>query len=178
MFVYVFNTMISKPIAYLSDKTWRKQFWKKGGILRLSANLAFCISRIKCMQNKNRLKIGLLAFQMIALLKVYKTYGANLSGISDLRRCSNFEVEKQLQFESGKYVNGSHPVASPYRPFKINRRERQHNRLSRIKSSFDLDWQFTQKLKFSDFNDSYLNWFWSAKFEHRLRSLMPARFAP
>ncbi len=72
VFACLLYIIISKSISYLSDKTRRNKCLKKGGLLRLSADLAFGTARTKCMQNKNGLKICRVAFQRIALLKVYQ----------------------------------------------------------------------------------------------------------
>ncbi len=101
-----FDIIILKPVAFLSDNTRRKKCWKNGRLLRFCTDLAFWITRSKCMQNTNGLKISRLALQRIALLKVYKNPGPNLSCIRDCRQCSNFEVhksgQKQLKFEAMK----------------------------------------------------------------------------
>ncbi len=52
VFTSLFKIIISKPISSLSDKTRRKKFWKKVALLRLSADLAFWITRTKCMQKR------------------------------------------------------------------------------------------------------------------------------
>ncbi len=113
--------------------------------------------------NKNGLKFCRIALQMIDVHKVHKNPGPNPSGIRDLRLCSNFEAQKrvqmQLKVESRKNKNGSHTESLPFKPFKIQIRERQHSCLSPFKSLVDLDRQLTQKLKYSDFNDSNLRCF-------------------
>ncbi len=106
MFTGLIYIITSKPISNLRDISRRNNWQKKDGILRLSADLAFLITRTKCMQSKNELNICGIALQRIALLKVYKNPGPNPSGIRDLRQCSDFEaqkrVQKQLKFESQK----------------------------------------------------------------------------
>ncbi len=91
--------------------------WKKGWLSRLSANLAFWITRTKCIQNKNGLKICQIAIQGKTLLNVYKNPGPHPLGIGDLRQCSNFEVQKRLRFESLK---------SEYFNFCVNRRSKSY----------------------------------------------------
>ncbi len=65
---------------------------------------------------------------MFALLKVYENPGPNLTGIRDLRQCSNFKVQKrylkQLQFESRYNKNGSHTKSVRVKSFKKQIRER------------------------------------------------------
>ncbi len=95
VFAGLFYIIISKPISSLSDKTRRKNLLKKNG--SLSVGPAFSIMRTKCMQNKNELQICGIVLQMIALLKVYKHPGPSPSGISDLRQCFNFEVQKRAR---------------------------------------------------------------------------------
>ncbi len=52
VFACLFYIIILKPISYLSDPTRRKKCWKKGELLRLSADLPFWIIRTECTQNK------------------------------------------------------------------------------------------------------------------------------
>ncbi len=74
--------------------------------------------------------------------------------------------------------NCSHMGSMPFKPFKIQIREGPHSCLSPSKRLFDFHRQFTQKLKYSDFNDLNLSCFWISKFEHSLRSLKPDGFGP
>ncbi len=94
VFASLFHIIISKPISYLSNKIRWKKCWKKGGILRLSADLAFWITRTKCMQNKNGQKLCRIALHRKALLKGHKNPGPNPSSIRDLRQCLNFEAQR------------------------------------------------------------------------------------
>ncbi len=94
VFASLFYMIISVLIAYLSDKTRRIKLLKKMGVLRLSADLSFWITRAKCRQNKNGLNICRIALQRIALLQVQKIHGPTPSGISDFNQCPNFEVQK------------------------------------------------------------------------------------
>ncbi len=78
--------------------------------------------------------------------------------------------------------NGSHSESVICKPFEIQIRECQHDNLSQLTRIFDLYWQLTQKLKFSEFNYSHFSCFWilcwTSKFKHCLRSLIPDRFGP
>ncbi len=76
---------------YLSDKT-RRRIVQKGGILRLSADIGFQITRTKRMQTKNWFNICLIALQGITLSEVYKNQGSTQSVIEDRGQRSNFEV--------------------------------------------------------------------------------------
>ncbi len=73
VFASLFDIIISKQLAYLSNKTKRKKFLKKDGLLWFSADLPLWITRTKCMQNKNGLKICRIALQRIALLSLQKS---------------------------------------------------------------------------------------------------------
>ncbi len=72
VFASLFYIIISKPIAHLSDKTRRKKFWIKDRLLKLSADLAFWLTRTKCMQNKNWLKLVESPFRGKLYLKFTK----------------------------------------------------------------------------------------------------------
>ncbi len=85
--------------------------------------------------------------------------------------------KNSLNLSREQNQNGSHTESVPFKLFQIQIRERPHSCLFPLKSLFDLDRQFTQKLKYSDFNDPNVSciWtlFWTSKFEHSLRSLKP-----
>ncbi len=66
---------------------------------------------------------------------------------------------KQLKFESRKNKNGSHEKNVPFEPLLIQIRERSHSCLSPFQRLIDLNRQFKQKSKYSDFNDSNLSCF-------------------
>ncbi len=69
-----------------ADFLFERQNWTKKIVgKRLGADLAFLITRTKCMQNKNGLEICRIALQRIVLLKVYRNPGPNRSGIGDLK---------------------------------------------------------------------------------------------
>ncbi len=138
----MFNIMILKPISHFSEKNRRKKLLKKGGLLRLSADLAFIISRTKDMQNKNGLNISRIALQRNAPRKVDTTSGPHPSDISDLMQCTHFDVQKgskNSQNLSREIIpNGSHSDYLPFISISIPIREQKRQRLSPLKSSFDL----------------------------------------
>ncbi len=93
VFASLHYIIISKPFSYLSDKAARKKLLKKDGLSRLSADLAFWLTRTKSMQSKDGLEICRIALQREALLKIYKYHDPNRSGISNLRQFSKLEVQ-------------------------------------------------------------------------------------
>ncbi len=71
-----------------------------GYIFGLYFDLAFWIICTKCMQNTNGLNMC-----YTGLLKVYRHFGPNPSGLGDLRQCWKFKGQTQLKFESLKSEN-------------------------------------------------------------------------
>ncbi len=162
---------IFKPISYFCDRTSRKKCWIKGWLFSLSAGLAFSIIRTSCSQ-KNGLKACLAALQSMDLQKVCRKPGPNPSDQWDLRPCSYFGVQKWLKFESQKNNNGFHTESVPFKPFKIQIRERPHSCLSPFQSFLEMDRQYF------DLNDSNLSCFWTQKFVQSMRSVNPDGFGP
>ncbi len=62
--------------------------------------------------------------------------------------------KNNLNMSREKNENGSHWESVPRRLSKIHIGDRQLDSPSPFNSLFDLDRQFTQKLRFSDFNDT------------------------
>ncbi len=96
------------PIV-VTEPDQKKYFWQKVD-KRMSANLVLWITRTKCMQKKWAENMSNRP-QTIALLKVHESLGPIRSALSEIRQCSNFEIQERV-IKNGQYQNLSAIIAS------------------------------------------------------------------